>query len=248
MTRSAGAVFAGPRDWADPGDLRSTTVELAPDADVDPFALAGGAGGLGPGVVMASRQLVLAGHGVAARLDLGRGIAGAVDGAVRRWLAAVPGGGAVAFGALPFSPGEATALVVPTLLYGRSATRQWVTVVAAATAAPDDPTAGLAAATRRREAGAGPAPRCTDVSGSPDAVFTGGVSHILDAIAAGRVTKVVLARQLVADYDAPLDVVAVLRRLRDLEPAATVYGLIEPDGAFVGASPELLVARHGSSV
>ncbi|HYA68716.1 MAG TPA: isochorismate synthase, partial [Acidimicrobiales bacterium] len=81
-----------------------------------------------------------------------------------------------------------------------------------------------------------------------DVVFTDGVGRILDAIAAGRVTKVVLARHVVADYDGPIDPGAVLRRLRRLEPAATVYGLIGPDGAFVGASPELLVARHGSSV
>ncbi|HTM83310.1 MAG TPA: isochorismate synthase [Mycobacterium sp.] len=67
--------------------------------------------------------------------------------------------------------------------------------------------------------------------------------------------KVVLARALRLVADEPWDVRAVLRRLADADPAATVYlADLSPAGgshigtALVGASPELLVAREGDAV
>ncbi len=46
----------------------------------------------------------------------------------------------------------------------------------------------------------------------------------------------------------PLPLSAVLRRLRAGEPNCTIFSMPVPDGAFFGASPELLVARHGGRV
>ncbi len=63
-------------------------------------------------------------------------------------------------------------------------------------------------------------------------------------IAAGGLDKVVLARELVLRTDQPLSPGAVLVRLRAAFPAAIVFAV---DG-FVGASPELLVGRHGDIV
>ncbi|MHC9293352.1 isochorismate synthase [Mycobacterium sp. LTG2003] len=67
--------------------------------------------------------------------------------------------------------------------------------------------------------------------------------------------KVVLARALRLTAGSPWDARAVLRRLADADPAATVYlADLSPAGgphtgaALVGASPELLVAREGESV
>ncbi|MDV3126805.1 isochorismate synthase [Mycobacterium sp. 21AC1] len=67
--------------------------------------------------------------------------------------------------------------------------------------------------------------------------------------------KVVLARALRLVADAPWDIRAVLRRLADADPAATVYlADLSPAGgpntgtALVGASPELLIARAGDAV
>ncbi len=40
----------------------------------------------------------------------------------------------------------------------------------------------------------------------------------------------------------------MLRRLRSGEPNCTIFSMPVPDGAFFGASPELLVARHGDRV
>ena len=84
--------------------------------------------------------------------------------------------------------------------------------------------------------------------GAPVGQFTDGVRRALAAIEAGRASKVVLARHVVASFDAPLDVADTLRRLRALEPDATVYCVVEPTGAFVGASPELLVSRRAMHV
>lgn len=67
--------------------------------------------------------------------------------------------------------------------------------------------------------------------------------------------KVVLARALRLTAQSPWDTRAVLRRLADADPAATVYlADLSPAGGahrgttLVGASPELLVAREGDVV
>jgi menaquinone-specific isochorismate synthase len=60
----------------------------------------------------------------------------------------------------------------------------------------------------------------------------------------GTLAKVVLAREVVVTADAPIDVAAVLARLRAGYPTCHVFHV---DG-FVGASPELLVSRVGDVV
>ena len=58
----------------------------------------------------------------------------------------------------------------------------------------------------------------------------------------------VLARRLEVDLGGPVVATAVLRRMAAEEPAATAFLFGTPDGAFVGASPELLVSRRGRHV
>jgi len=65
-----------------------------------------------------------------------------------------------------------------------------------------------------------------------------------DEVRAGRLTKVVIARDVVVQGDEPLDVHAILLRLRASFGSSYRYSV---DG-FVGASPELLVAREGDVV
>ncbi len=60
--------------------------------------------------------------------------------------------------------------------------------------------------------------------------------------------KVVLSRPVTVQLDGPLHLAAVLRRLRAGEPNCTIFSMPVPDGAFFGASPELLVACHGGRV
>jgi menaquinone-specific isochorismate synthase len=74
--------------------------------------------------------------------------------------------------------------------------------------------------------------------------WRGMLEHTLSAIDRGDVEKVVLAREVEVDADAPFDVVGVLGVLRATQPGCTVFGI---DG-FIGASPELLLRRRGRSV
>jgi len=71
------------------------------------------------------------------------------------------------------------------------------------------------------------------------------VAEGIHAIEAGSMQKVVLARSLRMRFgaaQAPFDLVALLR---DRYPGCRAYGVQSNGGVFVGASPELLVARSG---
>jgi menaquinone-specific isochorismate synthase len=70
------------------------------------------------------------------------------------------------------------------------------------------------------------------------------VREALDAINAGHLTKVVLARAVDVTADEPFDPRAVLRQLVRTQPGCITFAA---DG-FVGATPELLVRKHGADV
>jgi menaquinone-specific isochorismate synthase len=70
------------------------------------------------------------------------------------------------------------------------------------------------------------------------------VAAAVAAIRAGAPTKVVLAREVLVEADAPLARGAILGRLAAAAPASMLYAV---DG-LVGASPELLVSRRGDIV
>ena len=71
-------------------------------------------------------------------------------------------------------------------------------------------------------------------------------------INAGAMRKVVLARTLEVDAGRELDPRQLLHRLRAVDPQAYTFavaaGAEAGDGLLVGASPELLVSRHGREV
>jgi menaquinone-specific isochorismate synthase len=78
--------------------------------------------------------------------------------------------------------------------------------------------------------------------GSDPRWWRGAVRAALAAIGAGRVDKVVLAREAMVEADRPFPRAEVLRRLGRRSGGSTfLYAM----GGFVGASPELLVRRHG---
>jgi isochorismate synthase len=64
----------------------------------------------------------------------------------------------------------------------------------------------------------------------------------LEAIGAGRLDKVVLAREASVEAERPFPRAELLRRLRRRPGGAT---FLYASGGFVGASPELLVRREG---
>jgi isochorismate synthase len=80
-------------------------------------------------------------------------------------------------------------------------------------------------------------------------------SHYVDAvykalrhIKAGDVTKVVLARRLLLNVAEPIDIPAALRSLAHRDPRGHSFAVDLPGRTLIGASPELLVARDGSTV
>lgn len=229
------------------------------DSDPDLLAVAGD-----DGVVFVHDRTGLAGVGVAARIALPRSGGRADADAARAALGAIevddtvalPGTGPVALGALPFAPSAPAELIVPRIVVGRGddGTR-WVTTIAA----PDDePSAdeveavvarGLAGAVGfARDAGLtptdeGPATYELRSERSP-ADWCEAVAETTRRIQAGEARKVVLARAVDVVTDRPLRAGAVLGQLRRSYPASHLFSV---DG-FVGATPELLVARAGDRV
>jgi menaquinone-specific isochorismate synthase len=149
-----------------------------------------------------------------------------------------PGTGLVAFGSFAFAdePGDST-LVAPEVVVGRRGDATWLTTISRRGVAPalDPGTLGA---------------RADEVSPPVDVRFGDGalngeqwMSVIDDAvrrISSGELEKVVLARDLVATADAPIDVRWPLRRLAEDYPMCWTFHV---DGIF-GATPEMLVRRE----
>jgi menaquinone-specific isochorismate synthase len=175
------------------------------------------------------------------------------------------GSGPVALGALPFAHAFEGYLVIPRFTMGTSrdadgVTRRWATAVGPAdTPLPDtdelfdaviwqygQAAAPAAGGGRRPEAGVG-----SELTTAMDS--DGYAAMVADAVAAmgapgATLRKVVLSRPISVRLDGPLPLSTVLRRLRAGEPNCTIFSMPVPDGSFFGASPELLVARHGARV
>lgn len=173
-------------------------------------------------------------------------------------LAERPGTGPVALGAWPFAPDVPGELVVPEALVGRSEDgTAWVTTVLDAEAGDADHDEVARRLLERAERGAdttslagfastepfGPSSFKLRSARSPEA-WCDAVAAARDELRAGAADKVVLAREVVVAADEALDVAGVLRRLRSAFPASLRFSI----EGFVGASPELLVARHGEVV
>jgi menaquinone-specific isochorismate synthase len=144
-----------------------------------------------------------------------------------------PGTGLVCFGTFAFAdePGESV-LVVPEVVVGRRAGVTWLTTIGHGTI--ETP------AVRTVDRPAAPA----DVAFADGALdgerWMGAVADAVARINAGGLEKVVLARDLVATADAPIDVRWPLRRLADEYPMCWTFHV---DHLF-GATPEMLVRRE----
>ncbi len=222
------------------GPLIARTRRL--DADVDLFEVAGT-----EGTVWVGDRRGLAGQGEALRLTVPPGDPAAAAAAVHDVLGAievddqveVPGTGPVALGALPFDPACPGELVVPRVIVGRAddGTR-WVThllgpgVPIPELEVPDGPDTG-------------PAPtRFTVTSPRSTQDWQASLLAVRDELRRETARKVVLARELIVEADAPIRRADVLSQLRAAYPSCMLFAL---DG-FVGATPELLVARSGDQV
>jgi menaquinone-specific isochorismate synthase len=230
------------------------------------------------GLLFVRDYVGLAARGVALRIPMPKGTAS--TGHVRRILSAITttdemrraGSGPVAFGALPFVPGESGSLIIPSVTVAKSSDGTgWITQVFPT----DSVSPGSSVASGSPESTG--SPESPESSGSavplpePELVahrvpawsphgfdLTSSVSHetwckiIAEAVqkirdeepAADGLRKVVLARSV--DVIATNDLVVgdILARLQALFPSCMVFSI----EGFIGASPELLVARKGSQV
>ena len=164
----------------------------------------------------------------------------------------LPGTGPVALGALPFDPGAPGTLIVPRIIIGRRGDDAWITFV---DTDPADDTITIDELRARsestatgfgRDAGMGDeAPSRFEVSShmTPDE-WCDAVAAATSLIRAGEASKVVLARAIDVVTDRPVRAATVLTHLRRSFPTAHLFSI---DG-FIGATPELLVARSDDTV
>jgi menaquinone-specific isochorismate synthase len=152
----------------------------------------------------------------------------------------VPGSGLVAFGASTFDDDStmSSVLIVPRIVVGRREGRAWITRIGAA---------GVehGADSDTDETGYGPYWSGTLGPGSQDPDgYQDSVRRALQAIAAGEVGKVVLARDLVGTVPTGSDLRRLARALSTGYPDTWTYAV---DG-IIGASPETLVTVHAGTV
>ena len=184
----------------------------------------------------------LVGWGVAARVELTspdrfaqaqRWWDGVVAAAEVADEVGLPGSGLVAFGSFSFDERGSSVLVVPEVLVGHREGVWWVTTVDGAPA--DLPVRG-----RPRR----PASVSFSDGARGAAQWQQVVADAVDRIAEGRLDKVVLARDVVATADAPVDVRWPLQRLARGYPGCWTFCV---DG-LLGATPEMLVRlRDGAA-
>lgn len=144
--------------------------------------------------------------------------------------------GALLLGALPFAPGGPARVVVPERVRR-----------APALTIPD----AIAAALEPRPVADRPPAGGWHVRPLPEpAAYAAAVDEAVRRMAAGgSLRKVVLARALELTAPGPVDVGALLRRLALRDPHGYAFAVELGEGAtLVGASPELLVSRHGDLV
>jgi menaquinone-specific isochorismate synthase len=202
--------------------VRAISVALDDPVDLDDVCR-------GDGLLFVRDGAGVAGRDVVARLER-------VDD-----LAAI-GPGAIAFATLPFEPDGAPTLLVPRLAVSRRPDgSSLLTVVGDGSLDVD---AALAELAEPR-----PAPQAAafgfDVRPlTPVHQYLDAVAAARDAVRAGTIAKAVIARAVQVTAEQPLDVHAVLLRLRASFGSSYRYCV---DG-LIGASPELLIEVDGTDV
>jgi isochorismate synthase len=93
-----------------------------------------------------------------------------------------------------------------------------------------------------------PTSRVKITSARPPGDFERMIAAATDRIEAGGMSKVVLAREVLASAGAAHDPAAVFGALREQFPSCFCFCCGTPQAAFLGASPELLLRRSGASV
>ena len=156
----------------------------------------------------------------------------------------------------PWSDFGAASMVVPAVALRRLGERTWLSLQVVAQ--PDDNLDQLMSAVEgdlaalnfkdellglHPEESATPASIASVLSA---AHYESAVAGALDAIAEGRISKVVLAREVLVERELDQNPAAVFSVMREAFPTCFNYAVGRNGSSFVGASPELLVRREGS--
>jgi menaquinone-specific isochorismate synthase len=161
------------------------------------------------------------------------------------------GSGPAAFGALPFTPGEAGWLHVPSTIVAKSGDGSaWCTQITTAASSPNDQGPGTDSSLWEwpdfvAESRTAWSPHSFELKSSvTHEQWCETIAKAITKIKAGEMEKVVLARSVDVVASDPFIVSEILTRLHALFPSCMVFSM---DG-FIGASPELLVSRKGSAL
>ena len=151
---------------------------------------------------------------------------------------------------------EPADLVLPEISWLRRGGQAWVTAAVAADG-DADPGRLLGRVDQRfLEIGRAPLPlldphparRPRVASAAPPEHFEAAVARAVELIGRGELRKVVLAREVRVHAPDAIDAGAVFGALREVFPSCFCFCVGTRDGAFTGASPELLVRREGARV
>ena len=200
----------------------------------------------GDGLLFVRDGVGAAGRGVTAAVNEGRvaevlGNLRPADGPVPP-----PGHGPLLFGVVPFLPSRAATFTLPRIVVTKDTEgNAWVTLTSDHEADLTDAAMDSAVA----DAVSGTAPGATSNSFrveplTPVDEYLGAVVAARDAVRAGRLLKAVIARDIAVTASEPMDVHAVLLRLRASFGSSYRFCI---DG-LIGASPELLVQVEGRTV
>ena len=159
----------------------------------------------------------------------------------------VPGSGALAFASFTFDDGPgASVVIVPEVVVGRRDGASWLTTVGDVGIPPGHvPGMATRPGDQASRTPISPPGRVRYSDGSVSAArYEAAIAEAVRRIEANELDKVVLARDLVADAEAPIDARALLQDLAARYPSCWTFAV---DG-LVGSTPELLVRRTGDHV
>jgi len=144
------------------------------------------------------------------------------------------GSGAILIGCVPFKSSDPHHFVLPAVTISKDSDgHAWLTTI-------DDAKVDLEARPRTPES----ASSYTVRPGTDVEHYLAAVTTARDAVRRGEMTKVVIARNIIVESSNPIDIHALLTRLRSSFGSSYRYSF----EGFVGASPELLVAVNDGNI
>ena len=142
--------------------------------------------------------------------------------------------GPIAMGVLPFDCNSAGTFFIPQQIVGKDELGNcWLTTIDEAPAAVEISQKPVAKTNTFSVRPLTPIDR-----------YLQAVSKARDAVRDGQITKAVIAREIVVEAEQPIDVHAVLHRLRSTFGNSYRYSI----NGFIGASPELLIEVQGQTI